>query len=60
MPFDPVAAEPRGNAVSVIPSGVVATSSAGGLVMRVATNGSLLYVPREFHSQRLVSVARDG
>jgi hypothetical protein len=50
----------RGVATTVLPPGVVGTTRIGVLAMQLAANGTLLFVPRGYGSQRLVSVARDG
>jgi eukaryotic-like serine/threonine-protein kinase len=59
-PFDEDAVQARGVAVPVLPSGVVATFNNGCLGFRLAASGTLLFLPRDSYSQRLVSVARDG
>jgi eukaryotic-like serine/threonine-protein kinase len=58
--FDVATALTRGDAIPVIPAGVLGTSASGSLGLRLAANGTLLYLPQDFHSKRVVSVARDG
>ncbi len=58
--FDEEAVRVRGVATTVLPQGLVGTSRSGALGLRLASNGTLLFMPRDFHQQRLVSVARDG
>jgi len=59
-PFDSVAAGPLHAATPVIPAGVVGAFQSGNLAFGVASNGTLLFLPRDFATQRVVSVARDG
>jgi len=58
--FDQDAVRARGVAIPVLAPGLVGRSQTGTLALRLAANGSLLFAPREFGAQRLVSVARDG
>jgi Tol biopolymer transport system component len=60
MPFDPDTARGRGPAVVVIPAGFVGTVRTGSLGFQLSANGTLVFVPVNFDSKRLVSVARDG
>jgi hypothetical protein len=60
VPFDPGSATARGAAVPIIPAGVVGTKLFGGLGFRVSSTGTLVFVPADFDSKRVVSVARDG
>ena len=58
--FDEEAVRVRGAATPVLPRGVVGTSMSGALDLRLAENGSLLFMPKGFPVERLVSVTRDG
>jgi len=58
--FDETSARVRGGAMPVLAAGFLTTSVSGALGLRLASNGSLLFLPRDFHAQRVVSVARDG
>jgi Tol biopolymer transport system component len=58
--FDEEAVRVRGVATPVLPQGLVGTSRSGALGLRLAANGTLLFMPEDFHAVRLVSVARDG
>ena len=58
--FDAATAQVQGGGVPVIPQGVLGSSASGSLGLRLAANGTLLYLPQDFHSKRVVSVARDG
>jgi len=58
--FDEEGVRARGVATPVLPQGLVGTSRSGALGLQLAANGTLLFMPRDFHQQRLVSVARDG
>src|SRR5215472_17991844 len=60
VPFDLQGASVRGAAVAVVPAGVVGTSSFGGLAFQLSSTGTLVFVPADFYSQRIVSVGRDG
>jgi hypothetical protein len=60
VPFDLQGASLRGAAVAVVPAGVVGTSSFGGLAFQLSSTGTLVFVPADFYSQRVVSVGRDG
>ena len=58
--FDPQSARVRGVATPVLAAGLLGRSLSGGLGLRLASNGTLLFLPQDFHAQRVVSVARDG
>jgi serine/threonine protein kinase len=58
--FDPLTATTRGDAIPVIPPGVVARGSSGGLGLRLSSTGTLLYPPVGFQDKQVVSVGRDG
>ena len=58
--FDPQSARVRGVATPVLAAGLLGTSLSGALGLRLASNGTLLFLPQDFHAQRVVSVARDG
>ncbi len=58
--FDEPNARVRGVATPVLASGLLGTSVSGALGLRLASNGSLLFLPQNFHAQRVVSVGRDG
>jgi Tol biopolymer transport system component len=58
--FDEKAVQAHGDAIRVFPPGLIGATRVGGLALRLTANGTLLFVPREIHAQRLVSVARDG
>jgi serine/threonine protein kinase len=60
VPFDPKDATVRGEAVTVIPAGVVSTTNYGGLAFQLSSTGTLVFVPADFYSERVISVARDG
>jgi eukaryotic-like serine/threonine-protein kinase len=60
VPFDRETVRIRGTARPVIPSGRVALGASGDLVLQVANNGTLVFVPHAWMAKRLVSVARDG
>jgi Tol biopolymer transport system component len=53
-------ARARGAAQPVMAAGLLGTSVSGSLGLRLAANGSLLFLPQDFHAQRVISVARDG
>jgi len=58
--FDPHSSTVRGTAVPVIPSGVVGTVRTGSLGLQLSSTGTLVYVPMDFGSNRVMSVGRDG
>ena len=58
--FDEEALRLRGVATPVLPQGLVGTSRSGFVGLRLAANGTLLFMPEDFHAERLVSVAGDG
>ena len=58
--FDEQSLQARGTATPVLAPGLVGTFLRGALALRLAGNGTLLFIPRDFHFHRLVSVARDG
>src|SRR5262245_13736701 len=58
--FEPDGATVRGVAVTVMPSGVVSTTNYGGLAFQLSSTGTLVFVPADFYSERVISVARDG
>jgi len=58
--FDEEGLRARGVATTVLPQGLVGTSRSGALGLRLAANGTLLFMPKDFNAERLVSVARDG
>jgi Tol biopolymer transport system component len=60
VPFDPVAATALGDAVPVIPPGVVGTVRTGSLGFQLSANGTLFFAPTNFDKKRFVSVGRDG
>lgn len=60
VPFDPASVSARGTAVQVIPAGVVASERNGGLAYQVSSEGTLIFMPAEFDSKRVVSVDRAG
>jgi Tol biopolymer transport system component len=59
-PFDSEAARVLGPATPIVPAGVVGAFQSGNMAFAVASNGTLLFLPRDFATQRVVSVARDG
>ena len=59
-PFDPNNATVSGEAVPVIPSGVVGTVRSGSLGFKLSSAGTLVFVPVDFGYNRVVSVGRDG
>jgi Tol biopolymer transport system component len=59
-PADPTTGALRGPPVTVIPAGVVAAQGSGTLGYRLTADGTLLYVPYEAFTRRVVSVNRDG
>ncbi len=60
VPFDPNSATVRGEALIVIPTGIVGSVRTGSLGFQLSSNGTLAFVPADFDSKRVVSVARDG
>ncbi len=60
VPFDPVTATTRGEAIPVIPPGVVERTGSGGVGLGLSSTGTLLYAPAGFQDKQLVSVGRDG
>jgi serine/threonine protein kinase len=60
VPLEPKDATVRGPAVTVIPLGVVSTTNYGGLAFQLSSTGTLVFVPADFYSDRVISVARDG
>jgi len=60
VPFDPVATALRGAAVPVIPPGVIGNVRSSNLGYQVSTNGTLVFVPQNLSSKRVVMVTRDG
>jgi serine/threonine protein kinase len=58
--FDSEAARVLGPATPVIQAGVVGAFQSGNMAFAVASNGTLLFLPGDFATQRVVSVARDG
>jgi serine/threonine-protein kinase len=58
--FDEESIQVRGAATEVLAAGVVGASNRGTLGMQLAANGTLLFLPKGYGAQRLVSVARDG
>ncbi len=60
VPFDPNSATVSGDAVRVIPTGIVATGLFGGLGFHLSSTGTLVFVPADFGYKRVISVGRDG
>lgn len=58
--FDPNHVIPRGDAVPVIPAGVVGRLRNGSLGFHVSSTGTLVFVPADFEYKRVMSVGRDG
>jgi Tol biopolymer transport system component len=58
--FDAGAVRVRGVATPVFPPGYMLTSFIGASLLRLSSNGTLAYLPRDFAAQRLVSVSREG
>ena len=58
--FDPETAEVTGGAIKVIPAGIVAPTSGGGIGLRLSQSGDLLLLPNEYYTTHVESVARDG
>jgi hypothetical protein len=58
--FDLQNARVRGVATPVLAAGLLGTSVSGALGLRLASNGTLLFLPQGFNVQRVMSVARDG
>jgi serine/threonine protein kinase len=59
-PFDEKTATVRGSAIQVIPTGVVGTVRIGTVGLQLSQTGTLVYVPVDFDSNRVISVGRDG
>jgi Tol biopolymer transport system component len=60
VPFDPNSATVRGEALIVIPTGIIGSVRTGSLGFQLSSNGTLAFVPADFDNKRVVSVARDG
>ncbi len=60
VPFDPESATVRGEALPVIPAGIVGTVRSGSLGFQLSSNGTLVFAPADFDTKRVVSVGRDG
>ncbi len=60
VPFDAGTFKVQGSATPVIPAGQLGAFQSGRMAFRVSSNGALLFLPRDFFVQRVVSVARDG
>ena len=60
VPFDPSGVSVKGTAVPVIPAGIVNTESTGFLGLSLSTTGTLVFLPTDFESKRVISVGRDG
>ncbi len=60
VPFDPQSAMVRGEALPVIPAGTISTVRTGSLGFQLSSTGTLVFVPIDFDSKRVVSVGRDG
>ncbi len=58
--LDPHTARVAGEAVPVLPSGVVGSDVTGKLLLSLSSTGTLLYAPVGFLENRVVSVGRDG
>ncbi len=58
--FDPERVTASGAAVPVIGSGVVGTVRTGSLGLQLSPAGTLVFVPNEFGTKRVISVGRDG
>ena len=59
-PADAATGSIRGPAVTVIPAGTVGLQGSGTPGYRLSSNGTLLFLPAESFSKRLVTVSRDG
>ena len=60
VPFDPAGGTVRGTATAVVPAGTVGTVRTGSLGFSVSSNGTLVFVPIDFDTKRVLSVSRDG
>jgi Tol biopolymer transport system component len=60
VPVDPEGPRVTGQAVLVVPAGVIGQHSSGGGAYWLAANGTLVYAPADYNNNRLVSVSRDG
>jgi Tol biopolymer transport system component len=60
VPFDANSAATSGEAVPVVPTGIVCTVNSGSLGFRLSSTGDLVFLPADFDSKRVVSVGRDG
>jgi serine/threonine-protein kinase len=60
VPLDPQSASLRGESLPVIPAGTVGTVRTGSLGFQVSSSGTLVFVPTDFDTKRVVSVGRDG
>ena len=60
MAFDTERAVVSGRATEVLAASSLAAPLYGSLGYRLSTDGTLLYMPREFDEKRAVSVGRDG
>lgn len=58
--FDEETVRVRGLATPILPRGLVGTSMSGALGLRLAADGTLLFMPYGSPVQRLVAVARGG
>ena len=58
--FDAQTARVRGVAMPVMPAGMLGTSVSGITGASARGERQLLFLPQDFHTQRVVSVARDG
>ena len=58
--LDPQTARVEGEAVPVLPSGVVGSDATGKLLLSLSSTGTLLYAPVGLLENRAVSVGRDG
>lgn len=59
-PFDPDKVQATGNALPVIPAGVIGSIRTGSLGYMLSETGTLVYDPANFDSNRVISVGRDG
>jgi hypothetical protein len=58
--FDAATGRPRGEAVPILPSGVVERLASGQLALALSATGTLLFAPVGFTDARVVTVSRDG
>ena len=58
--FDQRSATVRGAAVPVIASGTVGTVLSGGPGLQISSTGTVVFVPADFNSKRVLAVGRDG